>query len=124
MLQLCLKPGSSNTCLPISCANNTDVDSTAIPSLRYHKQLVRDAPEKIDEDEEEISIERKKQSQFWRCVNKENLVHVCELVIMSTGEAASGLGFGKLQGHEGRVPSMLPKERVSKLSDFSNVTNH
>ena len=28
-----------------------------------YKQLVRDAPEKIDEDEEEISIE-KKESQF------------------------------------------------------------
>ena len=68
---------------------------------------MRDAPEKIDEDEE-ISIERKKQSQFWKCVNKENLVHVCELVIMSTEEAASGLGFGKLRG---RVSLMLPKER-------------
>ena len=31
-----------------------------------YKQLMRDAPEKIDEDEEETSIERKKQSQFWR----------------------------------------------------------
>ena len=83
------------TRLPLSCAINTDVDSTAIPSLiMCYKQLMR--------------------------IKKIWFMFV-SWFIMSTKEAASGLGFGKLRG---RVSSMLPKERASELSDFRNVTNH
>ena len=80
-----------------------------------YKQLVRDSSEKIDEDEKEISIERKK---------KASSDGVFELVTMSTEEAASGLQPWLWEVTRKSLFNATKGKGVSEVSDFRNVTNN